>query len=247
MNAGILRPPVQSFEATIHLAEREFPVVSRRRAGNRAGLGHPCIALLLLLLASENVVEGRRRVERRDVVKGVHIDAVPWAKGRQSEPGVGRYWRRLHGNFIKEIKRADDNKTAFDIIFFGDSIVEAWRGTYLGSSWTTFKNVPMLWAEAFAKKVQGGCPRHWRGPSRNPDVPAPDWRVASSGPPSDGLSDWELRPVRLYMHRRCGDKDSAAPGLPPHSCAPGPPAQPHRRLGDPTQRGSLAQYVHSSH
>jgi hypothetical protein len=60
--------------------------------------------LLLLLLASENFVEGRRRVERRDVVKGVHIEAVPWATGRQSEPGVGRYWRRLHGNFIKEIK-----------------------------------------------------------------------------------------------------------------------------------------------
>lgn len=98
---------VQSFEA--YLIDAQFPNVGRRRGGSGKGLAHSlthCITILVLLLVlvNENPVLGRVKKERHPVVKDSHIDAIPWARGRQSDPGVGRYWRRCHANFLKEVQ-----------------------------------------------------------------------------------------------------------------------------------------------
>ncbi len=60
--------------------------------------------VLILMLLNEHIVLARTREERHAVIKGIHGDAIPWARGRQSDPGVGRYWRRCHASFLKEVQ-----------------------------------------------------------------------------------------------------------------------------------------------
>ncbi len=80
-----------------------------RTVWTRMGLCRRCAfcvtsMLLLLTILNEDIVMVSARQERHAVIKGIHGDAIPWAKGRQSDPGVGRYWRRCHARFRKEVQ-----------------------------------------------------------------------------------------------------------------------------------------------
>jgi hypothetical protein len=109
MDSEFSRTPVYLPEDFSHLFGREFSTLDRRRVGSWVGLGQCwayCIKIVLLLLfvLNENVVLGRKREERHAVVKPDHIGPIPWAKGRQLDPGVGRFWRHCHAQFLKEIQ-----------------------------------------------------------------------------------------------------------------------------------------------
>jgi hypothetical protein len=82
------------------------PICSRRAACLTRGL-------LLLLLLIQSARGQKFREDHHAVVKGLKGDAIPWAKGRQTDPGVGKHWRRCHLRYVKEVKVCMDY-CAFD-------------------------------------------------------------------------------------------------------------------------------------
>lgn len=50
-----------------------------------------------------------------------------------------------------------DSTEGFDVIFYGSSITEAWRGTSVGSSWTTYKQVAQVWNHFFAERYKAAA------------------------------------------------------------------------------------------
>ena len=49
---------------------------------------------------------------------------------------------------VKEVAEWDA-QSGLDLLFLGDSIMESWRGTFMGMSWSPFSNVPALFKTAF--------------------------------------------------------------------------------------------------
>eukprot|EP00884_Botryococcus_braunii_P011881 jgi/Botrbrau1/20694/Bobra.0058s0024.2 len=113
--------------------------------------------MLLLAILNKNVVLVSANDRQHGVVKDVNVNAIPWARGRGSERGGGLYWSNCHSFFQNEVQVADTNKAAFDIIFYGDSIIEAWRGTYLGNTWKLFESSPQHWKKAFESKYHAAA------------------------------------------------------------------------------------------
>ena len=51
---------------------------------------------------------------------------------------------------VSEVQAAD-NGTGWDVVFLGDSLMECWRGTFMGMRWGGFQAVPQLWEQHFGK------------------------------------------------------------------------------------------------
>ncbi|KAK9907995.1 hypothetical protein WJX75_001192 [Coccomyxa subellipsoidea] len=60
-------------------------------------------------------------------------------------------WLQVHQRYLKEAKEADSHG-GWDVLFYGDSIVEEWRGTFLGAPWGPFHDVRKVWDEFFGRK-----------------------------------------------------------------------------------------------
>jgi len=57
-------------------------------------------------------------------------------------------WRRTHQAYVREIKqRAEDLK----LVFYGDSITEAWRGTSRGKEVSRAVGIPAVWEQYFGQ------------------------------------------------------------------------------------------------
>ncbi|CAL8464562.1 g4097 [Coccomyxa elongata] len=72
--------------------------------------------MFVLLLANGNAQFGRSRIMQ-----------PPWPQPRQDVPG----WAALHLSYIDKIAQASANQ-GLDVLMYGDTLVEAWRGTFLG-------------------------------------------------------------------------------------------------------------------
>lgn len=60
-------------------------------------------------------------------------------------------WLTCHRQFVKELDEWD-KQGGWDVLFYGDSIIEEWRGTFLGAPWGPFHDVRKVWDEFFGRK-----------------------------------------------------------------------------------------------
>ncbi|EIE19165.1 SGNH hydrolase [Coccomyxa subellipsoidea C-169] len=72
--------------------------------------------MFVLLLANGNAQFGHGRIMQ-----------PPWPQSRQDVPG----WAALHMSYIDKIAQASAGQ-GLDVLMYGDTLVEAWRGTFLG-------------------------------------------------------------------------------------------------------------------
>ncbi|BDA44584.1 probable platelet-activating factor acetylhydrolase IB subunit beta at C-terminar half [Coccomyxa sp. Obi] len=60
-------------------------------------------------------------------------------------------WLLCHQRYLKETAEVDKHG-GWDVLFYGDSIIEEWRGTFLGAPWGPFYDVRKVWDEFFGRK-----------------------------------------------------------------------------------------------
>ncbi|CAL8463192.1 g2726 [Coccomyxa elongata] len=60
-------------------------------------------------------------------------------------------WLMCHQRYLKETAEVDKHG-GWDVLFYGDSIIEEWRGTFLGAPWGPFHDVRKVWDEFFGRK-----------------------------------------------------------------------------------------------
>ncbi|CAK0785417.1 hypothetical protein CVIRNUC_008626 [Coccomyxa viridis] len=70
-----------------------------------------------------------------------------WAEGW----GVG--WLNFHSKLVREVQRADENE-GFELIFYGDSITEDWRGTSGGLPWPIGSGTADVFYKHFGSKYR---------------------------------------------------------------------------------------------
>lgn len=88
----------------------------------------------------------------------------------KGEPRDIDNWKELHKQYVEEIKLKVARKETLDIIFYGDSITEAWRGLQVGVPVEKFKGIPEIFAKAYggvraaAYSISGDRTEHlyWR-------------------------------------------------------------------------------------
>ncbi|BDA47685.1 probable platelet-activating factor acetylhydrolase IB subunit beta [Coccomyxa sp. Obi] len=84
------------------------------------------------------LTEGNRRALRRQ---------------KQHHHSVEDEWLKVHRRYVEEMEAAEAaDGRGWDVLFYGDSIMEEWRGTFLGAPWGPFSDVKKVWAEFFASK-----------------------------------------------------------------------------------------------
>ncbi|KAK9905658.1 hypothetical protein WJX75_004011 [Coccomyxa subellipsoidea] len=90
------------------------------------------------------VLESNRRMLRRQ---------------KQHHHSVEDEWLKVHRRYVEEMEAAESaTGRGWDVLFYGDSIMEEWRGTFLGSAWGPFSDVKKVWAEFFASKPYKSLP-----------------------------------------------------------------------------------------
>ncbi|CAL5221977.1 g4259 [Coccomyxa viridis] len=81
--------------------------------------------------------EGYRRVLRRQK-----------ANQRNTED----QWLRCHRRYVAELQSNTASSAPWDVLFYGDSIMESWRGTFLGMPWGPFQKVLPIWEGNFERQ-----------------------------------------------------------------------------------------------
>lgn len=60
-------------------------------------------------------------------------------------------WEAQHHLYVEDAQRARRSGGSFDLLFYGDSILEAWRGTGLGQPEPMFEGVPAVFAKFYGR------------------------------------------------------------------------------------------------
>ncbi|CAL8467129.1 g6665 [Coccomyxa elongata] len=142
---------------------------------------------------------------------------------RRRGKGQDEAWLQHHHQLVKEVEEADKG-SGFDVIFYGDSIMESTRGTYMGSSWSDFSPVRDVWLEAFGSKpyvvhtlaIAGDTVQRLLWRMRNGELPKKNHpRVVvvligsndltspdCASPGAANRTAAELRGLLVYIHRR---------------------------------------------
>ncbi|CAL8465692.1 g5228 [Coccomyxa elongata] len=90
-------------------------------------------------------------------------------------------WLKVHRRYVEEVEAAEAaDGRGWDVIFYGDSIMEEWRGTFLGAPWGPFSDVRKVWSVFFASKpytsialgIAGDNVEHLLWRLQNGEVPA---------------------------------------------------------------------------
>ncbi|CAL8463966.1 g3501 [Coccomyxa elongata] len=128
--------------------------------------------------------------DNKDVVK---VGSGQRHKSRQKALGAEDKWLRAHQRHLAEVREEHD------VIFYGDDLIEAWRGTFVGQKYGPFNDVPAVWDQFFGTKgykalaagIAGDGVEHLLWRLRNGELPPivpPKAIIVACGTNSKGLS-----------------------------------------------------------
>ncbi|BDA51571.1 probable platelet-activating factor acetylhydrolase IB subunit beta [Coccomyxa sp. Obi] len=123
-------------QRTLRLAKKEAP----NKAKGHEGIPGWFKGSARGVVPSSPLTEANRRALRKQQQKQYH-------------PNKEDEWLKVHLRYVDELEAAEaaDGRGS-DVIFYGDSITEEWRGTFLGAPWGPFADVKKVWSEVFASR-----------------------------------------------------------------------------------------------
>ncbi|KAK9794078.1 hypothetical protein WJX73_009937 [Symbiochloris irregularis] len=78
-------------------------------------------------------------------------------EAHHSPQGVSRmenpYWAQFHETLVQEVEVAKER--GVELVFYGDSITESWRGTNTGQYWEPFAKTPEVFAKHYSSMSTG--------------------------------------------------------------------------------------------
>lgn len=106
---------------------------------------------------------------------------TPLPPAQQPRPYAAAWWRAMHDEFKAEVKAADEGP-GFDLIFFGDSLIEMWRGTRGNKPFAPRAALPGIFHDHFQQR----------------------WRAAACGMSGDTVAGlhWRLLHGELPVKRQ---------------------------------------------
>ncbi|BDA49069.1 probable platelet-activating factor acetylhydrolase IB subunit beta at C-terminar half [Coccomyxa sp. Obi] len=128
--------------------------------------------------------------DNKDVVK---VGSGQRHKSRQKALGAEEKWLRAHQRHLAEVREEHD------VIFYGDDLIEAWRGTFVGQKYGPFNDIPAVWDQFFGTKgykalaagIAGDGVEHLLWRLKNGELPPivpPKAIIIACGTNSKGLS-----------------------------------------------------------
>lgn len=66
----------------------------------------------------------------------------------RTAPGAGAWWKEIHDKYAADIDTRDRGQ-GLQIVFYGDDVVESWRGSSAGKACPACSGVPTIWGQHF--------------------------------------------------------------------------------------------------
>eukprot|EP00884_Botryococcus_braunii_P008572 jgi/Botrbrau1/17716/Bobra.0166s0138.1 len=125
-------------------AEPPIQAVLDDKSTVRASLG----ALKGVSTAAERRRKRLKRTKKGSSAQSIVFKEFPWAFSLEDSGALGPNWVRKHAQHKAAIKELEE-AGGVDVILYGDSMVEMWAGTYMGTQWSLFRDQPDVWESFF--------------------------------------------------------------------------------------------------
>lgn len=66
----------------------------------------------------------------------------------RTAPGAGSWWKEIHDKYAVDIDTRDRDQ-GLQIVFYGDDVVESWRGSSAGKACPACSGIPTVWGQHF--------------------------------------------------------------------------------------------------